>query len=91
MNVRPAMTVGWRGPLEKPVKSIEIGPLMAVISLQTMEGLRRSDMRESTPQQPLPIPAVAAESPPAPKSKPRRKPQPAAPKFGLPLPLNSYQ
>lgn len=91
MNVRPSVTVGWRGPLEKPVKSIEIGPLMAVISLRTMDGLRKSDMREGAPQQPPSIPAVATESPLAPKSKPRRKTPPAAPNFGLPLPLNSYQ
>ena len=84
LNARPSVTIGWRGPLTDPVRRLDIAPLMAVISLRTMDNeMRRIDGRDRATSISSPIPTLATEtptvpkvSPPAPRPKPQLAPVP---------------
>jgi len=85
VNAQPSFSVSWRGPLREPARSLEIAPLMAVISLRAMDDEMRKIRDRATalraPQIPPIVPPLATETPPSPpKPKtppPRPKAQPA--------------
>lgn len=94
MNIKPAATVAWRGPLENPVRRLEVAPLMAVISLRAMEHEMQKIRDRANAASPR-IPMLATEAPgPAPKARvlaPRPKPQLAPAAIGRPLQINPSQ
>jgi hypothetical protein len=77
-NARPSFTVAWRGPLQEPLRNLEVAPLVAAISLRAMDDEMRKIRDRATAAAPPLIPPLATEAaPPAPKPKavaPRPKP-----------------
>jgi len=57
MSARPAATVRWRGPLSEPERSLDAGPLVAVLALRAMDSeMHKLDERNR-------LPSVTAQSP----------------------------
>ena len=86
-NIKPAVTVAWRGPLADPERRLEVAPLMAVISLRAMDSEMQKIRDRATAAGSPQIPMLATEAPapaPAPKAKtpPRPKPQQRRPRSG---------
>jgi hypothetical protein len=80
VNVRPAFSVVWRGPLAQPARGFELSPLLAAISMRAMDSeMQKIRDRATVLGVPLPLPSLATETPPSapkPKAPPRPKPQP---------------
>jgi hypothetical protein len=91
MNARPAATVRWRGPLAEPERSLDVSPLVTVLTLRAMDGeMRKLDGRDGPPANTatsvIESSLVPVQTPASVVPLPRRRPADSMPTVAPALP-----